>query len=55
MKKTEEEIANFREKIRKGLELTFQKLLSQKKAKNGMLVLSEKGEIKKIKASDISN
>lgn len=55
MKKKEMEIEKLREKIRKGLDLTFQKLLTQKKAQNGMLVLSEKGEIKKIKASDIGS
>ncbi len=39
--------------IRKGLDLTFKKLITLKKAQNGILVLSEKGEIKKIKAADI--
>jgi hypothetical protein len=54
MNKSEVEIQKLREKIRKGLDLTFQKLLTQKKAQNGILVLSENGEIKKMNASDIN-
>lgn len=42
-----------KEKISKGLELAFQKLLTQKKAQNGVFVFSENGVIKKIKATDI--
>lgn len=55
MKKSEIDTQKLREQIRKGLELTFQKLLTQKKAQNGILVLSEKGKIRKIKAVDIIN
>ncbi|MFZ4057974.1 MAG: hypothetical protein ACOYKE_07530 [Ferruginibacter sp.] len=55
MKKSEADFQNFRELIRKGLDLTFKKLLTQKKAQNGFIVLSENGEIKKVRASDISN
>lgn len=55
MKKSEIDIQKLREQIRKGLDLTFQKLVIQKKAQNGIIVLSEKGEIKKINAADISN
>jgi primosomal replication protein N len=55
MKKSEMDIQKLREQIRKGLELTFQKLITQKKAQNGILVLSENGQIKKISAADISN
>ena len=43
-----------REQIRKGLDLTFKKLLQNKRKSNGVLVFSEKGKIKKFKASDIS-
>lgn len=53
MEKSEINLQKLREKIRMGLEITFQKLLAQKKAQNGFLVLSEKGEIKKINAADI--
>jgi hypothetical protein len=42
-----------REQIRKGLELTFKKLVRQKKAQNGVFVFSENGVIKKIKAVDL--
>ena len=55
MEKTEIDIQKLREQIRKGLDLTFQKLVTQKKAQNGILVLFEKGEIKKINAADINN
>ena len=55
MKKSEIDIQKLREQIRKGLDLTFQKLVKQKKAQNGILVLSENGQIKKINAADISN
>ena len=54
MKKSEIDIQKLREQIRKGLDLTFQKLVKQKKAQNGVLVLSENGQIKKINATDIS-
>ena len=53
MKKNEMDIEKLREKTRKGLTLSFEKLLIQKKAQNGVIVLSEKGQIKKIKATDI--
>lgn len=55
MKKNEIDIQKLREQIRKGLDLTFQKLITQKKAQNGVFVLSEKGQIKTINASDINN
>lgn len=55
MKKTDIDIQNLRELIRKGLDLTFQKLITQKKAQNGILVLSENGQIKKISAAEIRN
>ena len=44
-----------KEKISKGLDLTFQRLIKQKKANGGILILSEKGQIKKVKASDIKH
>lgn len=42
-----------REKIRKGLALTFERLLEYKRKNNGVLVFSENGKIVKIKANDI--
>lgn len=42
-----------REQIKKGLDLTFKKLLEAKRRIDGYLVLSENGQIKKIKAKDI--
>ena len=55
MKKSEIDIQKLRDQIRKGLDLTFKKLVIQKKAQNGILVLSENGQIKKVCAADISN
>ena len=53
MKKTKEQIDEFREKIRIGLDLTFKNLLKEKKAKDGEFVFSENGKIKIVKARDI--
>ncbi|MDP3392162.1 hypothetical protein [Sediminibacterium sp.] len=53
MKKTEIDIPQLREQIRKGLDLTFHRLVKQKKAQNGTFVLSEKGQIKKVSALEI--
>ena len=55
MKKSELDIKTLREQIRKGLDLSFQRLVAQKKNQNGILVLSEKGKITKIKATDINS
>lgn len=55
MKKTELSNEEIRERIKKGLELTFKKLLKTKRQNNGFLVLSENGSIKKIKAADIAD
>ncbi|MBK7884413.1 MAG: hypothetical protein IPJ81_11965 [Chitinophagaceae bacterium] len=46
--------AELREKIKKGLDLTFKKLLKSKRQTDGFLILSENGVIKKIKAKDIA-
>ena len=43
-----------KELLCKGLELTFIKLLKQKQAGNGIIVISENGKIKKIKALDFT-
>ena len=55
MKKNNIEIQTLREQIRKGLDLTFQKLIKQKKAQNGIFIFSEEGKIKKINAADLNN
>ena len=41
------------EKIKKGLDLTFKKLLKSKRQIDGYFVFSENGQIKKVKARDI--
>jgi hypothetical protein len=42
-----------REKIRKGLDLTFKKLVAYKQKNNGVFVFSENGKIITVKAKDI--
>lgn len=54
MKKNNMDIQRLRDQISKGLDLTFKKLIKQKKDQNGVFILSEKGEIRKINASDIN-
>ena len=46
MKKSNIDGQKLKEPLTKGLDLTFKKLLRQKKAANGVIVLSEKGQIK---------
>lgn len=53
MKQHNIDVTALREKISKGLDLTYQRLLKQKKAQNGTLIFSENGQIKRVKASDI--
>ncbi len=53
MKENDITNAELREKIKKGLDLAFKKLLISKRQTGGFLVLSENGIIKKIKVSDI--
>ena len=53
MKKNNQNNSEIREQIRKGLDLTFKKLIKNKRQIDGFIVLSENGTIKKIKASDI--
>ena len=54
MKKTNRNNSEIREQVKKGLDLTFKKLLKSKRQTDGIFVLSENGTIKKVKASDIS-
>ena len=48
------ENADIKERIKKGLDMTFEKLLKAKCQTNGILVLSQNGIIKKVKASDLN-
>lgn len=41
------------EKIKKGLDLTFKKLVKAKRQTGGVFVFSENGIIKKVKAEDL--
>jgi hypothetical protein len=54
MKDSIKEYSEFKEKLQKGLELAFRKLLLAKQQSNGFLVLSENGIIKKVKATDLT-
>ena len=53
MKNTNIDREKLKQQIRKGLDLSFKKLVKQKQAENGFLVFSEKGKIIKVKATDI--
>jgi hypothetical protein len=53
MKKENLETNSLKEKLSRGLDLTFEKLLKKKKAENGVFVFGENGKIKKVKALDI--
>lgn len=54
MDNTKINTSEFKEKIKKGLELSFKKLIQSKRLTNGMFIFSENGKIVKIKATDIS-
>lgn len=47
------ENSDIKERVRKGLDMTFEKLLKTKSQTNGIFALSQNGVIKKIKASDL--
>ena len=47
------ENSDIKERVKKGLDMTFEKLLKTKSQTNGILVLSQIGIIKKVKASDL--
>ena len=47
------ENADIKERVKKGLDITFEKLLKAKSQTNGSFVLSQNGIIKKVKASDL--
>lgn len=53
MKPTKADYIELTEKIKKGLELTFKKLLKEKRQNGGEFVFSENGKIIKVKATDI--
>ena len=46
---TKEQIDDIREKVLKGLNKTYEKLLEMKRKNNSVLVISENGQIIKIK------
>ena len=48
------ENADIKERVKKGLDLTFIKLLNAKSQTNGIIVFSQNGIIKKVKASEFS-
>lgn len=47
------ENAEIRERVKKGLDMTFERLLKTKSQTNGFLVFSQNGIIKKVKAADL--
>ena len=54
MSNAEKDLIDLKNKIDKGLKLSFQKLLKEKKANNGSFVFSKNGKIVTVKASDIA-
>jgi uncharacterized protein YwbE len=42
-----------RNKIKKGLDLSYKRLVKSKSLSNGILVLSDNGRIKKVRAVDL--
>ena len=54
MKSSKLENAAIREKVQRGLDITFEKLLKTKSKTNGVLVFSQDGVIKKINASELT-
>jgi hypothetical protein len=50
---TEEKIKELREKILKGLDLAYQRLLTSKQKEDGELVFYKDGEIVTVKARDL--
>lgn len=48
------ENAEIKERVKKGLDLTFEKLVKTKSQNDGVFVLSQNGVIKKVKASDLN-
>jgi len=55
MEKTDLKHEELIQKIEKGLDLTFKKLLKSKRQSGGTFVFSENGIIKKVKAEDIED
>lgn len=53
MKLSDSNNKEFKEKILKGLDLTFKKLVKAKRQTGGVFVFSENGVIKKVKADDM--
>jgi hypothetical protein len=48
------ENSDIKERVKKGLDMTFEKLIKAKNQANGIFVLSQNGIIKKVKASDLN-
>ena len=47
------ENSDIKERVKKGFDMTFEKLLKAKSQTTGIIVLSQTGIIKKVKASDL--
>lgn len=52
MRKMTKKDNDIREKILKGLELTYKKLIKSKKDRNFDLVISDKGKVTRVRAKD---
>jgi len=52
---TKEKVIDLRNKILKGIDLSYNRLLIAKQREDGELVISRNGEIVKVKARDLKN
>jgi len=52
---SEQETRQFRENLLKGLDITFDKLVEQKKQKNEPLAFSNKGNVVQVDAKQLEN
>jgi len=50
---TKVEIKDMRTKILKGIEMSYNKLLSERQKENGELIFSENGKVINVKARDL--
>jgi hypothetical protein len=50
---SDKELYDFKNKIIKGLTLSFQRLVAQKKKDDGVLVFSKDGKIVEVRARDL--
>lgn len=53
MKNSMRDNSDIRERVKRGLDLTFEKLLKEKIRSDGIFVISQNGVIKKVRAAEM--